>query len=263
MTLALAPLDGALRARLEETDWAGLLATAGVSGAGSPLAPIDGVHPNRRAYDGALREAAGLAVGPAALRLELATTSGDRGVLGVIGCDGRAAAGAVRVVAMPTPESLEASPVPGVELSGFPAERLVTETLRTFPSDGVVLPRADGEPDEVRLPQNLAVTLSRALQQGDDRLARTIAGQCGWDSVPDLMLAVSEDVRASAAVTISVAGSSTVQVQRWLQCRLGWVEIGLQDGDATSRLRTREQIGQTLVASLTGAFDLLLSEGAG
>lgn len=228
----------------------------------SPLAPINGVPPAVRVYDWALLEAAGLAVGPAALRVELATTCGERGVLGVIGCDGRAAAAAVRVAALPTRERLEASPVPGVELSGFPAERLVSEILRTFPPDGVVLPLLDGEPDQAALPHNLAVTLSRALRQGDDQVARTIATQCGWDSVPDLMLAVNEDVRASAAVTIRVAGSSTVQVQRWLQCRLGWVEIDLRDGTAVSRLRTREQIRLTLVRSLTGALDFLLADGA-
>lgn len=259
-TPALAPLDGALRVRLDEADWAAALAAAGVSGSGSPLAPIDGTAPAGAAYDGALLETAGLALGPAALRLEVATTSGDRGVLAVLGCDGRAGAGAVRVVALPSPGSIEASPVPGVELSGFPAERLVAEVLRTFPPDGVVLPLADGEPEVVALPQNLAVTLSRALQQGDDQVAAGIARQCGWPSVPDLMQAVSEDVRASAAVTLSVAGSSTVQVQRWLQCRLGWVEIALSEGDSVSRLRTREQVQQTLVTSLTGAFDFLVSQ---
>jgi hypothetical protein len=258
---AFAADDGALRVRVDESAWVGLLVAAGVSGTGSPLAPIDGVPADPGPYDAALREAAGLALGPAALRIELATTSGDRGVLGVLGCDGRAAAGAVRVVALPTADAVEAAPVPGVELSAFPAERLVAEILRTFPPDGVVLPVADGEPDVVTLPQNLAITLSRALQQGDEQVAAGIARQCGWESVPDLVRAVSEDVRASAAVTLGVVGSATVQVQRWLQCRLGWVEIGLSDGASVSRLRTREQVRQTLVESLTGAFDVLLSEG--
>jgi hypothetical protein len=263
VSIGLAALDGGLRVRLDEPDWVGLLRAAGVAGTPSPLAPIDDVRPSGSTYDGALVEAAALTIGPAALRLELVTTSGDRGVLGAVGSDGRTAGAAIRVVALPDAASLEAAPVPGVELSVFPAERLVQEVLRTFPPDGMAMPLAAGEPDEVALPQNLAVTLSRALQQGDDKLARTIARQCGWDDVPDLMQAVGEDVRASAAVTISVAGSATVQLQRWLQCRLGWVEIGLHDGEAVSRLRTREQIQQTLVTALTGAFDFLLDDRRG
>ena len=186
----------------------------------------------------------------------MVTARGDRGLLAVLGSDGRTAAGAVRVVA--TPPDGRAAPVPGVEVSGFAAEHLVDEVLRLVPPDGVTVPLADDQPTEVSVPEHLAITLSRALQSGDEALAADVARECGHDDVPDLLRAASEQVRASATVTLAVAGSTRVEVHTWLQCRVGWLDLRVEGGTCTTRLVDRERIRLDLTHALAGALDALL-----
>lgn len=259
MRRALSPLDGALRVRLDEDAWSGL---AGDTAPRSVLRPLDGAgaRPAARSYDAGLREAATLALGPAAIHLDLAVGRGDRGLLAALGTDGWSAAGAVRTVA--TPDGGAARPVPGVEVSGFPAGRLVEEVLRLLPPDGVVVPLAPEEPTEVSLPRGLAIPLTRALQVGDTRLAATIARTAGLDAVPDLLEAAAERVRASATATIAVAGSSDVQVHTWLQCRLGWLDVSLHRDTVTTRLVDRHRIRLALTHAVAGAFDAITVAGA-
>ncbi len=254
MSLALAPLEGALRVRLDEAAWAGLVGTTEAS-PDTMLRPLPGTTPSSPGYDGALRESAALALGPAGLHLDVVTARGDRGLLGVIGSDGRSAASAVRVVA--TPAGASAVPVPGVEVSGFAAEHLADEVLRLVPPDGVTVPLADGEPTEVSVPEHLAIAVSRALRSGDEALAATAARECGYDEVPDLLRAASEQVRASATVTLAVAGSTRVEVHTWLQCRAGWLDLRVHGGTCTTRVVDRSGIHQDLAHALTGALDAL------
>ncbi len=261
MSHALTPLDGALRVRLDETDWAGLVPSTDAS-AESMLRPLPGATSASSAgYDGALRESAALALGPAGLHLDVVTARGDRGLIGVIGSDGRTAAAATRVVA--TPPGGRAVPVPGVEVSGFAAERLVDELLRLVPPDGVTVPLADGEPSVVSVPEHLAITVSRALRSGDEALAALVARECGYPEVPDLLRAASERVRASATVTLAVAGSTRVEVHSWLQCRVGWLDLRVGGGTCTTRVVDREGIRQDLTHAVAGALDALFREAVG
>lgn len=282
--LSLEPVEGALRVRLGEPDWRALFGRAGIdsdSSALRPLALADHVEELASAdVDEALVEAARLALAGAdsgaLVALEVTTASRSRGVFAALASDGASAASAVRAVVVPDDPEGQTRLAPGVEASAFPTDGLVGEVMRLFPPE---VPDPTPVPVDARsferqpvaqlvaqlvaLPQTDALVLARALQAGDDTLAGEVAAQCGWSRVPDLLVALAEEVRGNVTVTLRVAGTDTIGVRRWLQCGLGWVAVSVEGERVTHELRTREQIAEDLVFWLTGAFDAALAAPSG
>ena len=121
MSLALAGLDGGLRVRLDEGDWAACVAAGGGSLDG-PLRPA--VESSSTDVDPALVQAVAIAVGGPSF-VQLTTAARDRGLVARIGCLGRSAVGAARVVLPAGVAGDDPVAVPGVEVSAFPPDRLV------------------------------------------------------------------------------------------------------------------------------------------
>jgi len=246
VSLDLAPLEGALRVRLGETDWAACVSAAGLDVAG-PLMPAQPASGQPVAAD--LRRAVALAVSGPTL-VQLTTASQDRGLVASLGSDGVTAAGAVRIVvpagvAGPAPAAL-----PGVEVSAFTPERLVGEVLRLVPPDRPVA----AVPEPVQLPHTVALMLNRALTEDDEPLVRELAAASGWTDVPELLRELATQVTATATVVLRSAGAAP-RTRRWLQCRLGWVEIAVAGAQVTHRPVQRSDLAATLVEELTIALE--------
>lgn len=253
MTAELAPLRGALRARVDEPVWRRLWSPAGeMTG---PLEPLTAV-----ADDGDLpaetRAAAGLACGPAPIRIDLATAAGARGVLASWGCTGDAAAGAVRALAAPTGEAMRRTP--GVEISVCPPGRVVDELLRLFP------PGSDHVEAELAEPVSVPVEAAALVPQvlADPVLLREWIRQNELGDVPLVLRALAERPPSARADLTMRLADGTVVVRTWLRCALGWVALGLDGDRAVHRLQGRSEMRGDLVTMLTGAYDRVL-EGAG
>lgn len=258
MSPTFSRIDGVPRVRLDEPDWASVVAATGVPaaalGALTPLTAADdaGAEPTMVA-------AAALALGSARVRVDVTTVSGDRGVVASLGSDGTTSAIAHRILVLPgggEPTRL----APGVELSVLDQRHLLIEVMRLVPPDPPLAPDDPGP--VVALPHTDALVLTEAVRSGDDAVARQVATEQGWDEVPPVLEALADEVRANVTVALRVEGRETVVLRRWLQTELGWVGLAITDGEAVHTPCTREGLADELLYSLTGAFETALA-GAG
>ncbi len=261
MSIGLKVLDGGMRARLSEDEWRGLYDVAETPEESSgPLDPLGDTASTVSEFDEGLVAGAELALGKGVVRIDVTTMSVDRGLVAKLGSDGHAAAASVRVIAALS-EDAPATPVPGVEVSVVHAEDLVREVMRLFPPDGPIKTSGGGE--AVTLPQEQALVLAKAIREDNSRLASEVASQCGWSEVPEVLISLAQDIRANAALAISVVGSDSIVLRRWLQCDLGWVSMAVLDGQITHRVCTRDDIRDDLTYALTGAFEFAFAGVSG
>lgn len=248
---ALAPEQGALRARLDEDELRRLVEVAD-----RPDAPQD-------APADALGEAVRLALGAGTVRVEVATWTGDRAVRAHLAADRDAAAGAARGGVLQDGSVVMA---PGVEVSAFPVDRTAVEVLRLFPPDASTGPPLDpGSTSEdlaFTLPPEAALMMSRALREDDEALTAATAELAGLVDVPPLLESLSASLRGDATVTVAV-GDTVLPSRRWLQCHLGWVAVAVTPGGITHHLVTRAGILDTVVRDLVTAWEIVLSSTDG
>jgi hypothetical protein len=245
--------DG-LRARLSESEWAAAQRDSSVAGVLAPLdeppgaadaAPVDAAP-----IDAALVAAVDLALGGGPVHVEMATGAGDRGVVAQLGCDATATAVAVRAL-VPASDGSGPVAVPGVEVGLNEIDHVMVEMMRLLPPGGQVrhAPRSP-----LTMPHELALTLHQAVRAGDDRLARLVAEQAGFDAPPDALVELARGTTASATVTVRVAGSPTTVVQQWLLCDAGWVLLTVRGALVTHTVHSRDEVRDSLAHTLTGAF---------
>lgn len=261
MTATLAPLDGALRARLRERDWAA--ASAGVTGlpgwagvlpvdrdgsAVEPPAPAradaaDGVDPLlRAAVEGA---------GAALVTVEVAAAAGDRALLAVLWSDAQAGSGLARGVdVVPGAGPAGTTPRPGVEVSAFPAAGLVDEVLRHVPDAPV---RVAAAPATV--PEELTIALAQAIRTGDTATVDALCAELGTDGPPAVVEAAVRGTDGSLVVSVGSRGSTDVSTLSLLRTHAGWVELTrTADGHVVHTPRSREDVRAALGYDLTGRF---------
>jgi hypothetical protein len=259
MTRVLAPLDGALRALLDEHAWAaasadvpGLPGWAGVLPVdrdGSPVAPRAGATAPED-VDPVLR-AAVEGAGGAVVTIEVASAAGQRALLAVLWSDTRAGSGLARGVdVVPGAGLAGTTPRPGVEVSAFGVERLVDEVLRHVPE---VPTRVETAPATV--PEELTIALARAIRTGDATVRYTLSAELGGDGPPAVVEAAVRTTDGSLVVSVGSRGREDVSTLSLLRCDAGWVELTrTADAQIVHTPRTREDVRTALLHDLTGRF---------
>ncbi|WP_431838370.1 hypothetical protein [Cellulomonas sp. Y8] len=263
MTAALAPLDGALRTRLGERDWAA--ASAGVPGLpgwaevlpvdrdGSPVAPPPPPADDAAAPEGVdpvLRAA--VEGGAAALvAVEMAAAAGERALLAVLWSDAQAGSGVARGVdVVPGAGLAGTTPRPGVEVSAFPVSRLVDEVLRHVPDAPV---RVTAAPATV--PEELTIALAQAIRTGDSATVDALCAELGTDGPPAVVEAAVRGTDGSLVVSVASRGRTDVSTLSLLRTDAGWVELTrTADGQVVHTPRSREDVRAALLHDLTGRF---------
>lgn len=242
--------DG-LRAQLSEDQWAAVVAASdSPTPPAGAVAPLPGTTASDAGVDEVLAAAASLALGHAPVQITITTGAGDRGVIAQIGCDPFATGVAVRALVAAEDGSGPLA-VPGVEIGVNETANVVAEIMRLFPGGGLTR-HTDGTP--VTVPHELSLTLHQAVRSGDDRLARLVAQQAGWDTPPDVLVALAQQTTASATVTVRVAGSPTTVVQQWLLCDVGWVLLTVRGTHVTHTVQSRDEVRAELVSVLSGSL---------
>jgi hypothetical protein len=260
--LSLAPLDGAHRIRLDELEWAALLAlTPDFTPPPwlDPLvdtAPVAAVEP-----DAALTQALTMQ-GRALVSIEVAATSDRTGLAASLWTDGSIASSVVRATRVdPTtrPEA-KVQPLPGVEISAYPIGTLLDEIIRLIPPSRS-MPR---EPVEV--PEEFSVALARAIHHGDGRLVETIAGDLGWSELPSTVSDLAAGITGHLLVSVTSRSTTDVSVGSWVLTRGGWVQLQrTETGHIRHTPCSADDVRALLLSSLTGRLgaeiDRLAADG--
>ncbi|WP_282946141.1 hypothetical protein [Cellulomonas endometrii] len=258
MTAALAPVDGALRARLDEREWA--MASAGVDGlpGWADVLPVDrdgsAVDPPGDGaaghVDPALRGAVE-ACGAALVAVEVAAVARERAVLAVLRTDTRAGCGLARGVdVVPAAGLAGTTPRPGVEVSVFPVGRLVDEVLRHVPPAPV---RA--RTTAATVPEELTVALARALRTGDRTTVDALCAELGTDGPPAVVDSAVRSADGSLVVTVRSVGRTDVSALSLLRCDAGWVELTRTTDERVAHTpRSRADVRTALLHDLAGRF---------
>jgi hypothetical protein len=255
---ALTLLDGGLRARLDEREWA--LASTGVDGlpGWAAVLPVDRdgsavATPGGGVGDGVdpVLRGAVTAGGAALVAVEIAAASGDRAVLAVLWADARAGSGLARGVdVVPGAGPAGTTPRPGVEVSAFPAERLVDEILRHVPPAPVRAPAA-----RASVPEELTVALARALRTGDRSTVDALCAELGTDGPPAVVESAARSTDGNLVVSVRSVGRADVSTLSLLRCDAGWVELArTADERVLHTPCSREDIRTALLHDLTGRF---------
>lgn len=288
---SLAPLDGGLRARLGEQEWAhasadvpGLPGWAGVlpvdrdgspvtrspgTGAAEPdpdATPARGL-PSVADGPSAPAAAAPAAAAPAAVdpvlraavegggaarvTIEVAAAAGERAVLAVLWSDAEAGSGIARGVDV----------VPGAGLAGTRPRPGVE--VSAFPVEALVDEVLRHVPDApvrvaaapATVPEELTVALAQALRTGDATTVDALAAEIGGDGVPAVVDAAVRTTDGSLVVSVSSRGRQDVSALSLLHCDAGWVELArTRDARIVHTPRTREDLRTALLYDLTGRF---------
>ncbi|WP_147463599.1 hypothetical protein [Cellulomonas triticagri] len=273
MPRTLEPLDGALRARLDEREWAA--ASAGVPGLpgwaavlpvdrdGSPVTPpaepdpdatpargVPVVQDGDPEVDPVLR-AAVEGAGAALVTVEVAAAADERALLAVLWSDPRAGSGLARGVDVVPGAGLRGTtPRPGVEVSAFPVEHLVDEVLRHVPDAPV---RVAAAPASV--PEELTVALAQAIRTGDATVLDALSAEIGGDGPPAVVDAAVRTMSGSLVISVGSRGRDDVSTLSLLRCDAGWVELTrTADAHVVHTPRSREDIRTALLYDLTGRF---------
>lgn len=287
VSVDLAPLDGALRARLTEPAWraiwdARVEAHDWSRSLPRALAPLpddvrrdsaehDAEDPAHERVHAATEVACGAAVGVDVVTSSHRPTAPTTGLVATVGLLGTAAAQVVRPVAPVatlgdrSPEHTHtvgpAGPAArtlavgdGVEISAYDPRQLTRELARllpatTEPSDGLDLPAHERV---VTLPAELAATATKALREDNAATARTACQLAGLDEVPALLEALTE-LRGTAS--LSFRSPRVRRQQRLLACHLGWVELTPTTRGTTLHLLTHTELVGSWVSALSFAIN--------
>lgn len=263
MTPVLAPVDGALRARLDERAWArasagvpdlpGWAGVVPVDRDGSAVAPPplpadDAAAPE--GVDPVLRAAVGGGEG-ARVAVEVAAAAGERALLAVLWSDAEAGSGLARGVdVVPGAGLAGTTPRPGVEVSVFPASRLVDEVLRHVPDAPV---RVAAAPATV--PEELTIALAQAIRTGDTATVDALCAELGTDGPPAVVESAVRGTDGSLVVSVASRSCAEVSTLSLLRTDAGWVELArTADGHVAHTPRSREDVRAALLHEVTGRF---------
>lgn len=261
MTAALHPLDGALRARLDEQDWAaarrdveGLPAWAQVLPATREGEPVDLARAADEVVDDEVRAAVTLGAS-ALVEVEVAAAGSERAVLAVVWTDGQACASLVRGVDVTPGAGADGAVLrPGVEVSVFGVDGLLDEVLRLVPDAPVVV---DAAPAVV--PEELTVALAQAIRTGDRTTVDALNSALGVAETPPVVEAAVRGLSGNLTLTARSRGRDDVSVGTWLRCDAGWVELArTADGMIRHTPRSRDDIARVLLSDLTGRLSAAL-----
>lgn len=263
----LAPEGGALRTRLTEGRWAAAVATVvgrPLPGWAAPNLPASDpdtvasepgpVQPDEDSDLPDLADALALR-SRAALVVDVATTAGPGGVLAELTTDLTTVVSVARRVRVPDGPSPGLRLVHGVEVSVAPVDRLLAEVLHLFPP----VP-APERLEEVEVPEELTVSLARALRTGDRRTVDAVCEDQGWGAVPEVLRALVQELLGSATVTVRRPGAGPV-LGRWMLTRPGWVELVRTRSETVRHVpRDRDDIARTLVTAIGGAVSAVVAD---
>lgn len=260
--LTLDAVDGGLRARLTEDEWASVataaLAADEVSALPDWARPAAGAQePTEPAeLDEALAGAVRLRR-TALVEVEVAASVGARAVMAHLWTDGRVGAALVRGFDVRAQGDARATRRrPGVEVSAFTTSTLLDEVLRLVPP--AAEPGRD-EVAEVTLPVELTIGFASALRRGDTRTVAAICADLGIEQPPAVFESVVRTLDGSLVVSVRSRGSADVSALSWLHCDAGWVEL-LPTADERVRHvpRRRADLERLLLSDLTGRLDTAL-----
>lgn len=260
--LTLDAVDGGLRARLTEDQWASVAAAALAGDEVSALpdwarpAPSEQEPTEPVELDEALAEAVHLRR-TALVEVEVAASVGPRAVMAHLWTDGRVGAALVRGFDVRAQGDARATRRrPGVEVSAFTTSTLLDEVLRLVPP--AAEPGRD-EVAEVTLPVELTIGFASALRRGDTRTVTAICADLGIERPPAIFESVVRTLDGSLVVSVRSRGSADVSALSWLHCDAGWVEL-LPTADERVRHvpRRRADLERLLLSDLTGRLDTAL-----
>ncbi|WP_250445989.1 hypothetical protein, partial [Actinotalea sp. C106] len=190
-----------------------------------------------------------------AVEVELHGVAGDRGVLAVLRTDGVLGTAVVRGIdVLPQGAVTATRPRPGIEVSVFPVAAMLDEVLRLVPA------AAETDVADADVPVELSVALGRALREGRTQVVEALTADLGLEEPPAVVGSLARTLDGQLALTVRSHGSARTSLGTWLRCDAGWVEILPMPGDVLRhRVRTREDIGRTLLTELTGRVDRALT----
>lgn len=265
--LSLVPEDGALRAHLTEDEWARVLTAAradlveddkhpGMPPWAEPARPAPSSVGDDD-LDAALTEAALLRA--PALEIELATSQGERGLLGVIRSDLTSASAVVRrIMTTPGGGPEATSLTEGIEVSAFPLDRLMDEVMRLVPDPGEVIPVA-----AAAIPMELSVSLGAALRGGDREMVEAVCADLGIGEPPEIIRSLVHSLAGSCAVSVRGVGAGPVSVGSWMLADCGWVEVTVDDEDIVHhRVISRRDLRTRILDAAAGRVDAALRQAA-
>ncbi|AEE47358.1 hypothetical protein [Cellulomonas fimi] len=261
MTAALHPLDGALRARLDEQDWAaarhdveGLPAWAQVLPTTREGEPVDLALAADAEVDAEVRAAVTLGAS-ALVEVEVAAAGTERAVLAVAWTDGQACASLVRGVDVTPGAGAQGAVLrPGVEVSAFGVDALLDEVLRLLPDAPVLVEAA-----EAVVPEELTVALAQAIRTGDRSTVDALCAALGVPEPPPVVDAAVRGLSGTLTLSARSRGRDDVSVGTWLRCDAGWVELArTADGMIRHTPRSRDDIARVLLSDLTGRLSAAL-----
>lgn len=241
---ALVEEQGLLRVRLDEAQWRSAYdaagAPAGLGGLGPQVTRGADEVPDP-ATVAAVRDLFG-----APVRVEVVTSHRGTGVVGGFAVRPGAVVSLTRVVGG-VDDRMGA--VPGVELSVFTADVLVEELLRLLPEAR----DAWRSTEPLVLPAEDALTLVRAVKQGDERLLRTTLEVLGLPEVPPLIPHLVQPLGDASVVLTRTEGGT--RHLRLLLTERGWLRLSLApDTGLTHTPTTTREVAVALTTSLATAL---------
>jgi hypothetical protein len=250
--------DYAARATLEEPEWLAVWQAAGAPSFPEWAAPrtVDApgsewIEPVSADLAAALKIRSG-----AALTIEVATALGGVAALGEVCTDLGAVLTVVRrLTADPLVGPSSTKMLLGVEVSATVTDHLVDEVMRLFPPVEITTSMA-----EVSIPAELSVAFGRALTQGDQAMIDAICADQGWVGPPEVILALNQELKGNAIVTIQPADGAPV-IGQWLLTGKGWVELSYTDQEIVRhRPCSPDDIRQLLVQTLTNVVSAVYAK---
>lgn len=232
------PVDGGLRHRFTESEWAAVVRADALAEHAPRLLPpwarpLDGLdgtqdHPDGSTSHGSGPDAPGPGDTPgedllealmlgetAVVVVEVAAAARGRGVLGAFWSDGHVGSALVR--GADTSDDGTVRLRPGVEVSVFEVGDLVDEVMRLVPAAPDVV---DASPAVV--PVELGVALATALRAGDRAVVDAVLAELGLGEVPPVIEAASSP---DGSCVVTVRGAAGASAGSWLRTSLGWVGL--------------------------------------
>lgn len=274
--LALAPDSGALRAHLSEAEWQTVVASARSGGATVTLPPwaephLSGVGepgatestsanseptvPDR--VDPALAEA--VRMDGTAVEIDVASSSGEVGLIGVVRTDLTSGSAIVRrIKTAPGGGPQSSTLLEGAEVSGFTIDQLLDEVMRLIPPVEAVV-----TVEPAAIPMEVSAALGAAMRRGEREMVERVCAQLGLGEPPAILSSLVFGLTGSLSVSIRSAGVESISLGSWMLADCGWVEIRLDKDDiAHHEPRSRDDIRTRLLTDIATRIDQTLRASA-
>jgi hypothetical protein len=185
------------------------------------------------------------------LRAEVVSRLDGRGLHARLALGTKSGAGVVeRIDARDTGRPMVAE---GLEVSVFPAERLVGEILRLIP---VPAGSADPASEPVRVPWEVAAAIAAEGGSATRFIYRSMVAR-GADNVLRPLMG-----QISAEAAIALTGAVSVIARRWLRGGSGWVGAAVEAGELVLVPLGRSEMRRALISDVARLIDSYLQAGA-